>query len=38
MVYCLAVGLLGGLVRRARCGKLIAEHPSRQPKSNSQND
>ena len=38
MLYCLAVGLLGGLVQRARCGKLIAERPSGQPKSNSRND
>jgi O-antigen ligase len=38
MLYCLAVGLLGGLVQQARCGKLIAERPSGQPKSNSQND
>ena len=31
MLYCLAVGLLGGIVQRARRGKLIAERPSRQP-------
>jgi O-antigen ligase len=28
MLYCLAVGLLGGIVQRARCRKLIAERPS----------
>lgn len=28
MLYCLAVGLLGGILQRARCRKLIAERPS----------
>jgi O-antigen ligase len=28
MLYCLAVGLLGGLVQRARCRKSIADSPS----------
>jgi O-antigen ligase len=38
MLYCLAVGLLGGVVQRARGRKLIAERPSSQLKSNSQNE
>jgi len=37
MLYCLAVGLLGGIVQRAHRRKLIAERPSSQLKSNSQN-
>src|ERR1700688_2250209 len=38
MLYCLAVGLLGGIVQRARRRKLIAKRPSSQLKSNSQNE
>jgi hypothetical protein len=38
MLYCLAVGLLGGIVQRARRLKLIAERPPSQLKSNAQNE
>jgi O-antigen ligase len=38
MLYCLGVGLLGGIVQRARRRKLIAESPSSQLKSNPQNE
>src|SRR5712664_1056436 len=38
MLYCLAVGLLGGIVQRARRRKLIAQRPPGQFKSNSQNE
>jgi len=38
MLYCLAVGLLGGIVQRARRRKLIAERPPSQLKSNSRNE
>ena len=33
MLYCLAVGLLGGVVQRARCRELIADHSSSQLQS-----
>jgi O-antigen ligase len=38
MLYCLAVGLLGGIVQRARRRKLNAESPSSKLKSNPQNE
>jgi hypothetical protein len=38
MLYCLAVGLLGGMVQRARRRKLNAQRPSSQLKSNSPNE
>ena len=38
MLYCLAVGLLGGIVQRACRRKLVAERPSSQLKSNSPNE
>jgi O-antigen ligase len=38
MLYCLAIGLLGGIVQRARRQELIAERPSSKLKSNSRNE
>jgi hypothetical protein len=38
MLYCLAVGLLGGIVQRARRRQLIAESPSSQHRSNPLNE
>ena len=38
MLYCLAVGLLAGIVQRARRRKFIAERPSSQLKSYSRNE
>jgi hypothetical protein len=38
MLYCLAVGLLGGIVQRAHSRKLVAERPSSQLESNAPNE